>query len=66
MCCHSFIIIPHVPGYHVSVGHVSQEIDPITAGICAIRLQLENVNIDTEFQYKLETETLYRVGWIKY
>ena len=30
LCCHSFIIGRHVPLYHVSVRHVSDEIDPIT------------------------------------
>lgn len=56
LCCHSFIIGRHVPLYHVSVRHVSDEIDPITETESLQRqtspappreLQSSKVNIDT-------------------
>ena len=43
LCCHSFIIGRHVSLYHVSVGHVSDEIDPITEESLQHRTQPRDV-----------------------
>ena len=48
LCCHSFIIGRHVSLYHVSVSHVSDEIDPITEESLQHRTQPRDVSCNPQ------------------